>query len=149
MCEPTTLLMLSIASTVAGAAATNSAARAQGKAINEAAKHQQAQMNAQASQESFERGRAGQRERAAIQVAAAESGLGGALPQNLLMDSLFQEGYAQSVTESNRVNNVAASHAENKSRIAGLKTVSPLETGLTIGGQYSQYRINQKALGKK
>lgn len=133
MCEPTTLLALSIASTVASAAATNSAARNQGKAINSAAHVQQAQINAKSSQEQFERSREGNRERGSIRVSAGESGVAGGSVRNQLMDSLFQEGMDASVVESNRKGSIEASHAETRSRIASLKTVSPLEVGLSIG----------------
>lgn len=133
MCEPTTLLALSIASSVAGAAATNSAARTQGDAINDAAQVQQGQINSKASQDQFERARQGNRERGSIRVAAGEAGVAGGSVRNQLMDSLFQEGMDTSVVESNRNNSIDASRAENQSRIASLKTVSPLELGLDIG----------------
>lgn len=142
MCEPTTLMALSIASTVAGAAATNASARNQAAAINEQARIQQSQINAQASQEQFERAREGNRERGAIRVAAGEAGVAGGSVRNQLMDSLFQEGMDSSVVESNRENSIAASQAENRSRVASLKTASALETGLEIGAIYTDYRIN-------
>lgn len=152
MCDPASaMLAISVASSVAGGIGSNKQARAQIEANNAAATAQQDQLNAQAALDTQERSRQGARERATMRVSAGESGVAGASPLGMLMDSLFQEGYDNSITEYNRSNAVEASSRENYARNvdAAGRAQSALETGLQIAGATASYANTKKAAGEK
>lgn len=148
MCDITTAIMIGTA--VMGGVASNQQAKAQMKANADMAQAQQNQIDAQAELESLQRSRAGAAERATMRVSAGESGVAGNSPMMMLMDSLFQEGFDNSITEANRRNSIAASNAELNARNmdAAGKAQSGIETGLMIAGAVGDYHARTVKAGK-
>lgn len=152
MCDLATALMVT---QVVGAAASyvggKKNAEAQIDMTNDLAQAQQSQINAEASSEQLKRSREAARERATMKVAQGESGLAGITPGLLLMDSMFQEGFDNSVTDYNRQTRINASQSEARSRNARASAQAPtlFETGLQIAGAVSNYGVTQERAGKK
>lgn len=136
MCDLVTGLMIGsqVLTGVMGHQAANAQADAQIAGVEAQAAIQQDQIDGSAITDKFERARQAQRERSAMKVATAESGLGGNLAYLQLADSLFQEGYDTSVTELNRRNSINASNTEMQNRINAANSERPslFSTGLQI-----------------
>lgn len=142
MCDAVTAaLVISTVSAITGAQGAAAAAKSQINAQNEAAEVQQNQINAQVSLDKFERAKAARAERATMRAAAGESGVAGTSVNDLLIDSLMQQGRDMSIMEYNRENKIASSQAEQKARNveAANSVPSNLETGLAIAGAANTY----------
>jgi hypothetical protein len=110
MCEPTTIITgLSLALSAGGA-------YQQVKANNEMAKTQQEQMQAQATEDTFDRMQQMRELRAQARASAAESGTAGLSLDALLSDINFQSGLDSARIGKNMSTAVAASAAENAAR---------------------------------
>jgi opacity protein-like surface antigen len=159
MCELATAI--AIVSAVASAAATNSAARAQNKAIEEGyaqqmetVQEQYKQIDAQAAQQMSERGLEAMKERARLRVIAGESGaLGGVSNERIMNESKFNEGTDIATIEANRSNNLKQTHLEAKGIRAGsvkqlsqVKQPSLIGTGLQIAGIYADEKAKKDKL---
>jgi hypothetical protein len=157
MCDPTTA-MLAISAISAGASYVSGtqSAEQQAAASNNATalayeqnNVRQQQINEQSALDKSERIKQGQLERAKLATIAGESGALGLSSDRLLADSFMQEGTDIASLEKNRLNNQtqttysnrqAQANGQSANNQAGANAPSLLQTGLQIGGAYTQYQ---------
>lgn len=113
MCELTTLTLVGMAVSAAGAVYMHNE---QQKANAEMAEVQQQQINAQAAQKTQDRMAEARALRAQARAAAAEAGVAGNSVDIFLNDIMGQAGRDAALIETNRRNGVEASAAEESAR---------------------------------
>lgn len=143
MCEPTTIIMGTMA--IIGAATAVYGMQQQKKATVQMAKKQQEQIDASAQAKKQERMEQARQLRATARAAAAEAGVAGNSVEHMLGDIMGQAGRDVSLIEVNRRNGVDASSAEANARlrVANAEMVQSLaNTGTNTYANYQQYKIN-------
>jgi len=153
------------AQTIMQIKSANKTAEMNGKAAYQANKLNQRQLaRAQeetadkADLEAMERQRQGMRERGRIQAANSAAGIGGNLSLMHLSNSFFQEGYDNSIIDSDANDAIQsiqgqreASQMTAESRIASAENqaVNPFMGGLMIGGSAASGYATGKDLSRK
>lgn len=158
MCEPTTMLVLSVAQSALGYIQQSQSAKAQTRALTEendrqmeATQLQYDQNNKQALDKMSARGREAAIEAARLRVIAGESGIAGGSNDRVLNESAFNYGSDIASIESNRKATNAQLYEEAKSgrartvsKINAIDRPSLIGTGLQIAGAGVQYDSAKK-----
>lgn len=136
MCEPVTVGLITAGIAAVGVYSQIQSAKAQEKALVEASRIQQEQIDDAASRDASIAARQMRAEAARIRVAAGEAGLN--LASNSVLaqihDSAMQAQLSITSINKNRKNLQRAREAETNSRIAAVNHPSYLQAGLQIAG---------------
>jgi len=138
MCEPTTLLAISIATSVASAGAgiyaQNQAGKAQADALQTQAQAQADEQTAVAELEMGTRVKQARAERARMRVAAGESGISGASFEAQLSNSMFQQNQDNAITALDTRFANRANEARLGSGLAQIQLPTIASAGLQLAG---------------
>jgi 16S rRNA G1207 methylase RsmC len=140
MCEPTTLLALSIASSAVGVAGQRAQANAQQRSIRQQQEAQAEEADAAAQQQMGKRVAQGRRERARLKVAAGEARSGGNSFESLLQNSLFQQDF--DLADINKQAHFTQRAISTSADMAMSRVEQPnlALAGLQIAGAVSDYK---------
>jgi hypothetical protein len=140
MCEPTTLLALSIASSAVGVAGQRAQADAQQRSIRQQQEAQAEEADAAAQQQMGKRVAQGRRERARLKVAAGEARSGGNSFEAMLQNSLFQQDFdLADINTQARYTQRAISTTADMS-MSRVEQPNLALAGLQIAGAVSDYK---------
>jgi hypothetical protein len=133
MCAPVAAVAgLEIAAQLAQSAAASKQAAAQRRVLAVQRRAQAEEIRAAALNRGTQRARQGRAERARIQVAAGEAGIGGVSAADLLQSSLFNQSEDVALIAKDAFFQDRASDARYQSGLAQAQGPSPLELGLGI-----------------
>lgn len=142
MCEPVTITMVALSVLSAASAQKSQAdtAKRQRAALGVQRAQQAKEIQAQADTQAGERVKAARTERARLQVAAGEAGVGGVSVGDQMFNTVINQSQDVATIGRDATNGDLASYARYNSGMAGAQGPSALETGLAIADAgYSSY----------